>query len=430
MIDFFNDDDVFLFLLSFFENNMILHKQSKLLVFLSLLTCIALLVVANAATPNVNGMGDNDSYSSSEDLEEEGEEEGHYEPEWYEDDQFGSDEDDDAPWYQEEEESSEDESDSEDEDLDEEEEEVDELLKHKHRCRDDAYMNCTKVLESGDCDLSKTGPLQRANRKICPVTCGLCSMPSTSKVWLDHNCYQHSEDIVVHFNNSDPDPWDYIGIYPASHDFTKNPDLLVKAPLWLTCCGGLHEYCKTARGSLLFGGLGPTDQATWNFFPLAAGEYKAVLARGEDPHELIVESEPFVAKPQGHSCYDECKDLIYTGQECYNSDTASIHVTFENCKPEDNDAIAIYHEGETPGGTNQPLLWLGACGSQECMGKVSYDILVFGPKPPNEAGRLGWPLPEGNYKAYLMKGSTDGGNYGTPSAETLFSIKGDCEPDL
>lgn len=292
------------------------------------------------------------------------------------------------------------------------------------KCRDDAYMDCAEVEQSGDCSKEKTGILATSRRNLCPVTCGMCKIEENA-VWLERDCFDYSQDIHVFFHSQEPELYDFVGIYPASFNLVEQPELLLKAHMWLTTCGGLHEYCKAAKGGLLFGNVGPSDQTTWNYFPLESGDYKAALSRGDDPHEHVVESKIFTAKGEGHSCSGGCQDLISTDKNCYTHQVDTIQVTFENCSPHEEDLIAIYKYDESPG-EMEPLLWLGTCGTQECTGVVAYDILLFGPRLPNEAGRSTWPLPPGDYTAHLMK-FIPGANHGEPSAQTAFKVREQCQ---
>ncbi|KAL3942173.1 MAG: hypothetical protein SGBAC_003598 [Bacillariaceae sp.] len=291
------------------------------------------------------------------------------------------------------------------------------------RCRDDPYINCEEVQESGDCDPEKTGILPTSRRNLCSVTCGICAVEEDA-VWLEYKCYEYGEDIHVFFHNHKPTVQDYVGIYPAAYDFSKHPELLFEAPMWLTTCGSLEDGCKAAKGGLLFGDLGPSDEVAWNFFPLSVGDYKAVLARGNETIEVVSESDIFRANPLGRSCNNDCQDLIHTDVECYNSGVDTIQITFENCNPHEENLIAIYKDDEAPGEI-EPLLWLGTCGTQECVGEVAYDILLFGPRSPDEAARTSWPLPDGDYKAYILQ-YAPGANHGIPAAETSFIVRKQC----
>jgi hypothetical protein len=300
-----------------------------------------------------------------------------------------------------------------------------------HDCRDDTYIDCTEVKEKGHCDETSDEDLLNT-RALCPVTCGICEMPDRSAVWLDYECFQHNEDITVFFTNTDPEPDDFIGIYPAYLNFTKDPSHLEDIELYLNTCGSLHEEARTAMGGVIFGAMGPDTHIDWVNFPLESGKYKAALVRG-DEESLVAESVHFTVKPEGHSCYSECHDLIYTDDTCYDEED-EIHVTFENCVPREDDQIAIYPADEEEPGFHEPLLWLGTCGTQGCKKEVANDIVSFGVEENDDYndndinGRAEWPLPPGFYKAFLMR-TNEGGRYGRDSAQSsLFTINEEGNP--
>jgi hypothetical protein len=290
-----------------------------------------------------------------------------------------------------------------------------------HDCRDDAYLNCTEQQEKGECEDEED---LLGTRALCPITCntGTCTLPNRTSVWVEFKCFQHGEDIQVFFTNSDPQPDDFIAIYPEYLNFTENPEDLEESYMWFYCCGSMHENCRVAMGGLEFGGAGPDEHSEWTLFPLESGKYKAVLLRG-DESTILAQSQVFTAKPEGHSCYSECRDLIYTDQLCYTPKDDTIDVTFENCVPREDDRVAIYSDKETNPGRNEPLLWLGTCGNQTCNGKVATESLSFGVGEPKEDSSAQWPLPPGDYKAYLMR-TNEGGRYGRASGESSsFTIK-------
>lgn len=214
--------------------------------------------------------------------------------------------------------------------------------------------NVRKSRNLGTTVKERTGILPTLRRNLCSVTCGLCEVQEKS-VWLEYKCFEFGEDIHDTFHNSKPSAADYVGIYPAAYDFSKHPELLHEAPMWLTTCGSLEEGCKAAKGGLLFGAMGRSDEIVWNYFPLSAGEYKAVLARGNETIEVVSESEPFRANSLGRSCNNDCEHHILTDVECYNTGIDAMKITFENCDPHEEDLIAIYKDIETPGHT-EPLL--------------------------------------------------------------------------
>ena len=282
-----------------------------------------------------------------------------------------------------------------------------------HECRDDAYISCEEVQMEGNC--GEPGDLINF-LDLCPVTCGKCEFPKRSAVWTDFECFAHNEDIPIFFTNTDPDEEDFIGIYPSYVNFQEDPSQLEQGYMWMYTCGSMHENCKTAMGGLLFGDMGPDDDQDWLHWPLPGGTYKAALARSDDGG-LIAESTVFTIKPQGHSCYFECKELVYADQPCY-SDEDSIYVTFENCQPREDDRVAIYPAtvGAHPGDLAPPL-WLGTCGDQMCSKIVTAEGLEFGPGGADESGTISWPLPEGEYKAFLIR-MNEGDQFGRKLAES------------
>jgi hypothetical protein len=66
-------------------------------------------------------------------------------------------------------------------------------------------------------------------------------MPGRSVVWLDYECFRHNEDITVFFANTNPKPDNFIGIYPAYLNFTKDLSHLDDMEVYLNTCGSLHE---------------------------------------------------------------------------------------------------------------------------------------------------------------------------------------------
>ena len=287
-----------------------------------------------------------------------------------------------------------------------------------HDCRDDAFINCTEVEESGNCHPDEHDEYLLKIASLCPVTCGSCKLPERTSVWVEYECFQHGEDIHVFFSSASPEPSDFIGIYPSYFNFEENPELLEVPEMWLYTCGSLHEECRTAFGGIIFGDMGPDDHGEWLNFPLESGKYRALLVR--DDSVILSESQIFTAKPEGHTCYSACHDSIYSDQTCYTENEA-IRVTFENCFPRDDDHIAIYYYTETVPGEKEPLLWLGTCGTQECTGEVASDTITFDASPPVESGVLNFPLLPGRYKAHLMR-TSEGGKFGRSSTEIPFDI--------
>lgn len=303
-----------------------------------------------------------------------------------------------------------------------------------HDCRDDAHYNCTKGKTLGICDVDDTDHHHHddadhhhlhvlvAERNLCPVTCGLCDMPNRTSVWVEESCFRYGQDIHVFFTNTDPEPDDYVGIYPSYFNVANEPTRLEEPEMWFYSCGSVVEECRTAMGGLIFGEMGPSDGTRWRNFPLLSGSYQAVLARG-DERTVLATSQTFVAKSDGHSCSSECIDLIYADETCYTAHDDRIVVTFEICVPRDDDKIVIYPHDEEDPGTEQPLLWLTTCGTQDCTDTIAAGTVEFGINEPIESGSIEWPLQPGEYRAFLMR-TNEGGKYGRASAKsTSFTIR-------
>lgn len=296
-------------------------------------------------------------------------------------------------------------------------------------CRDitDTFLNCTEARERGLCDPTKRAAVNDLMDviEVCPATCGTCSHPPTqTAVWVDVECYDYEEDIRVYLTNTHPEPDDFVAIYPSYIDIEHNREDTDQSEMWLFACGNVQEHCGTASGGVIFGKRGISPYLQWYYFPLAPGRYKAALLRYNGT--FLAESQTFTAKAQDHSCLWDCKDSVYTDDSCYSSDHETIHVTFENCAARNADRIAIYgaaskdQDGDDSGsriGQNQqhePLLWLDACHTQDCMGGSKSDYVSFGGGATSSAlrhlmqGEGTWPLPPGEYVASLVR-VTEGG---------------------
>ncbi len=269
-------------------------------------------------------------------------------------------------------------------------------------CRDapETFVNCTAAREKGLCDLKNANTdLILEVPEMCQVTCGTCPKPPTkTSLWVDYECFDHAQDITVHFTNIDPEPDDFVALYPGYLDLEtrENTDQM---DMWLFSCGTIQEHCRTASGAVVFGNRGISPTEKWYYFPLEPGTYKVALLRYNGT--LILESEPFTVKAEDHSCAWECRDAVFADSECYEKQD-SIHVTFENCAARNEDRIAIYsHTVEE----DEPLLWLDTCHSHDCMGDAKNDFVTFGSTAQRHLlqGKEDWPLPAGDYVAALVR---------------------------
>lgn len=77
-----------------------------------------------------------------------------------------------------------------------------------------------------------------------------------------------------------------------------------------------------------------------------------------------------------------------------------ISVRLTQCNPADDDFVAIYDaDAQDVDGDAKYHLWMRTCGTQYCTNLVEKAMLLFGKKN----NRHTWPLPNGTYKAHLVK---------------------------
>lgn len=85
-----------------------------------------------------------------------------------------------------------------------------------------------------------------------------------------------------------------------------------------------------------------------------------------------------------------------------------IEVQYQNCEPQFGDWIGIYDRNADPANLGAPYLWVWACGTQSCRGAPQVNTVILDESAvDNQAGV--WPLPRGDYFAYLIRNS--GGPY-------------------
>ena len=118
-------------------------------------------------------------------------------------------------------------------------------------------------------------------------------------ITTDKDCYHVGEDINVSFlAGGDAHPRDFVAIYESTAD-THN---LGRTLLWLYSCGDQHCNFATESDTLTFGS-GPPNEGSRKHFPLPAGHYKAILARGTHrPYEALAVSYVFSINTSTHPC--------------------------------------------------------------------------------------------------------------------------------
>jgi hypothetical protein len=160
---------------------------------------------------------------------------------------------------------------------------------HKEECKDHSHFNCNLIAEKHDCEaLTESGNV--IGDEFCQVSCGRCNVED-DQLFPDQNCYSFGKkEINVRFLNREPEPEDWVGIYPH----TANSSELGSPIAWYWLCGSKKEKCKTGVGSVTFPWLPP-------------GTYKAVLVRNQHekgrsgPYSGYAESE-FFEVVRGNTC--------------------------------------------------------------------------------------------------------------------------------
>jgi hypothetical protein len=215
---------------------------------------------------------------------------------------------------------------------------------------------------------------------------------ATDSVSTDKLDYHVGEDIEVSFRVQHPDHRDWVAIYEADADLHN----LGRTLLWLYTCGDQHCSAAVSSDTLTFGS-GDPEEGSRAHFPLPAGHYKAVLARGSHiPYEALAVSHVF-------SISTSPTVAVSVNQGCYHVGE-DIRASFRDQNPHPQDWVAIYEgDADLHDLESRPLLWLYTCGDQHCSFSVSSGTLTFGSGHPDESSRGCFPLPAGHYKAILAR---------------------------
>jgi hypothetical protein len=124
--------------------------------------------------------------------------------------------------------------------------------------------------------------------------------PDPASVSTNKNCYHVGEDIDVFFRSGgDAHPRDFVAIYYSD----VNIHYLGGTLLWLYTCGDQHCSFAVESDTLTFGSGHPNESSSRAHFPLPAGHYRAILARGTHyPYEFLAGSHEFDINTSAHPC--------------------------------------------------------------------------------------------------------------------------------
>jgi uncharacterized surface protein with fasciclin (FAS1) repeats len=174
------------------------------------------------------------------------------------------------------------------------------------RSNGNIVINGNTLVVNRDC-LASNGVIHEINKVLVPPSHPApVPTPSPSKVpapspsiATDKDCYHVGEDINVSFlADGDAHPLDFVAIYES----TADTDNLGRTLLWLYSCGDQHCNFAIESGFLTFGS-GPPSEGSRAHFPLPAGHYKSILARGTHrPYEALAVSDVFSINTSRHPC--------------------------------------------------------------------------------------------------------------------------------
>jgi hypothetical protein len=289
----------------------------------------------------------------------------------------------------------------------------------------------------------------------CPVSCGRCPREvERTLVFTDNVCYDtQSGGVSVSFENDDPRPGDWVGIYPAASSSLTVGSTVEKDPIvwsWL-CDIGSKDATRTGvpnvRGDHHLSTSCKVEYNQVVFRQLPPGIYEAVLARFDDE---IIATSPALFEILGADgitgsklCSqrflleepdtNKCKNLLQVDSSTYEIGQ-DIRVHAEHCEdvdsddksPSHGDFVAIYEADtdlEDIKGDANYRLWMWTCGSQSChqvaKGSTVVDSLTFGP----ESNKHTWPLPPGSYQAHLVKHIANENRFASVTQSSVFTVE-------
>ena len=113
--------------------------------------------------------------------------------------------------------------------------------------------------------------------------------PCNTYIYTNSQDYDGGEDVVVTFENCQPEEGDWVGIYHAD----SHPDDLYKPLLWLYSCGSQHCSGRVSNGMVTFGHGDPNESGVI-YWPLPNGHYVAYLIREtSSPYHAFAVSDTF-----------------------------------------------------------------------------------------------------------------------------------------
>lgn len=102
-----------------------------------------------------------------------------------------------------------------------------------------------------------------------------------------------------------------------------------------------------------------------------------------------------------------CSPFVVWNASCIRSGEP-LPVLYQNCDPQNGDWVGIYDKDADPLNLGAPYLWVWTCGTQNCRGAPQTNTVILDENALDTQAGV-WPLPNGDYVAYLIRNS--GGPY-------------------
>jgi hypothetical protein len=247
-----------------------------------------------------------------------------------------------------------------------------------------------------------------------------CDSKCQDTAFSTESSYTLGDEIKVVFDNCDPEPDDWVAIYPDAVD----PDDLGEPISWMWSCG--NQKCR---------GKNPTNVVSFESF-LQPGKYKAVLAKRHHlgPYAAKARSESFEVKSWPKTFPDAskginksvkakswqswpktiCQDSIRISSSCYVQ-SEEIAYDYNSCMPRDDDWIGFYHTEIVHNDFSKPDIFFSSCGEDSCQGRIGAGL------QEKFLHAHHWPLAPGEYRVAAFHENKDETVF--PFAETKFVVK-------
>lgn len=148
-----------------------------------------------------------------------------------------------------------------------------------------------------------------------------------------------------------------------------------------------------------------------------------VPAPNKAPIKGVVEATPpQTGAPKESTPLCAIDEYLVAGRSCYDVGE-TINILFGSCDVRADDFFGVYPATADPQSLGYPELWLWTCGDQFCRQLTPSGRLQFDSR---SKGRVTWPLGEGRYKVYLIRGNNSGVPYESFKETQEIEISNNC----